>query len=130
MMEKASRHLDEYVEADVKVSTVDKLVGEESPNLFLLLRVENEWALVKENMHIISKLFCHLSKKYSNNQIPDCKNQQQLFEPVYKPDHWGRRLCLGWSVLAHGRQTLRSEQLLFIITNITLKKIIMVQMRT
>ena len=118
MMEKASRHLDEYVEADVKVSTVDKLVGEESPNLFLLLRVENEWALVKENMHIISKRL----KKYSDKQIPDCKNQQQLFEPVYKPDHWGRRLCLGWSVLAHGRQTLRSEQLLFIITNIIFKK--------
>ena len=68
MMEKASRHLDEYVEADVKVSTVDKLVGEESPNLFLLLRVENEWALVKENMHIISKLFCHLSKNIQTNR--------------------------------------------------------------
>ena len=39
-------HLDEYVEANVKVSTVNKLVGEKSPNLFLLLWVEDQGTLI------------------------------------------------------------------------------------
>ena len=42
-------HLDEYVEANVKVSTVNKLVGEKSPNLFLLEWVEDQGTLVQEN---------------------------------------------------------------------------------
>ena len=50
-------HLYEYVEADVEVSTVDKLVGEKSPNLFLLGRVEDQGTLLEENSYHIENYF-------------------------------------------------------------------------
>ena len=47
----AEAHLYEYVEADVEVPTVDKLVSEKSPNLFLLRRVEDQGALLGANSY-------------------------------------------------------------------------------
>ena len=59
----AEAHLYEYVEADVEVSTVDKLVSEKSPNLFLLRRVEDQGALLGENSYHIKNQFCHIPKR-------------------------------------------------------------------
>ena len=38
-------YLNQNVEADVEVATVNKLVGEKSPNLFFLSRIEDQGAL-------------------------------------------------------------------------------------
>ena len=43
------RYLDQDVEADVKVSTVNKLVCEKSPNLLFLCWIEDQRSLPREN---------------------------------------------------------------------------------